>query len=114
MQSHLTAQTTVTNTPIRRRRFESPQFAEFPLFLSIGFCSDAAVKFAASLAALLAFSFAACDTLSTRRGLYAPAKASGPYTKYRKEGGQLPRTPMRITPVSDPLTDAAAVESPTP
>ena len=63
------------------------------------------MKFAVSLLALLAFSFAACDTLATRRSLYAPAKASGPYTKYRKEGGKLPETRIAITPVSDPLPE---------
>ena len=72
------------------------------------------MKFAASLAALVAFSFAACDTLSTRRGLYAPAKASGPYTKYRKEGGKLPETVVPLTPVTDPFSNAGMVDAPTP
>ena len=30
---------------------------------------------------LLAFSLSACNTLATRRDLYSPAKASGPYTE---------------------------------
>jgi hypothetical protein len=87
-------------------------FQDFTLFLTRAFCSDARVKFAVSLLALLAFSFAACDTLATRRSLYSPAKASGPYTKYRKEGGKLPETRIPTTPVSDPLpqVDAPAGE----
>lgn len=84
------------------------RFHEFPLFLSLPFCSDADVKFAVSLLALLAFSFAACDTLATRRSLYSPAKASGPYTKYRKEGGRLPETNIPMAPVSDPLPQVDA------
>ena len=71
------------------------------------------MKFAVSLLGLIAFSFAACDTLATRRSLYSPAKASGPYTKYRKEGGKLPETRMTVTPVSDPLPEVAAPDEPT-
>jgi len=70
------------------------------------------VKFAVSLLVLLAFSFAACDTLATRRSLYSPAKASGPYTKYRKEGGKLPETRMTVTAVSDPLPEVVAPAEP--
>ena len=67
-------------------------FPQFPLSLRSPFWSDAAVKFAVLLLALFAFSLTACNTLVTRRALYSPAKASGPYTKYRYHGGRLPPT----------------------
>lgn len=58
------------------------------------------VKFAVSLLALLAFSLAACNTLATRRDLYAPAKPNDPYTKYLKRGGQLPRPKVKTAPAA--------------
>ena len=44
------------------------------------------MKFAASLLLLSAFALTACNNLVTRRGLYSPAKASGPYTEARRTG----------------------------
>ena len=44
------------------------------------------VKFAAaSLLALCALATTACNTLVTRRDMYAPTKASGPYTTIFKK-----------------------------
>ncbi len=44
------------------------------------------VKFVVPFLILSAFSFSACNTLVDRRDLYAPTKASGPYTEARKTG----------------------------
>lgn len=49
-------------------------------------CTYRAVKSALSVLILSAFAFAACNNLVTRRDLYGPAKASGPYTEARRTG----------------------------
>ena len=80
-----------------RLRFPSPA----------AFAPIRAVKFAASLLALLAFSLTACNTLATRRDLYAPTKSSGPYTKWYREGGKWPRSDASATPAPQaPSVDA--------
>jgi hypothetical protein len=77
---------------------------EIPLSLLLSFCSHSTVKFAASLLVLLAFSLTACNTPATRRDLYAPTKASGPYTKWLREGGKWPRADARAKPAPQSTT----------
>ena len=52
---------------------------------------------------LLAFSLSACNTLATRRDLYAPTKASGPYTEALYSGsyvyGRYPKPKPQPAPV---------------
>jgi hypothetical protein len=52
---------------------------------------------------LLAFSLSACNTLVTRRDLYAPARASGPYTEALYSGsyvyGRYPKPKPQPKPV---------------
>jgi hypothetical protein len=62
------------------------------------------VKFAASLLVLLAFSLVACNTPATRRDLYKPNQASGPYTKWLREGGKWPRPDAHATPAPQGTT----------
>lgn len=45
-----------------------------------------AVKLITPFLILVAFAFTACETTQNRRSLYAPAKASGPYTKALETG----------------------------
>lgn len=71
-----------------------------------GFAPIRAVKFAVSLIALLAFALTACNTLATRRDLYAPTKASGPYTKWYRQSGPWPHPQAPATPAPQSLTDA--------
>lgn len=51
-----------------------------------GFARIGAVKFAFSLLILSALALTACNNLVTRRDMYSPAKASGPYTTARRTG----------------------------
>lgn len=51
-----------------------------------GFARIGPVKFAFSLLILSAFALTGCNNLVTRRDLYSPAKASGPYTTARRTG----------------------------
>lgn len=44
------------------------------------------MKFALPFLLITAVVLTACDTLATRRSLYAPEKASGPYTEAVKTG----------------------------
>lgn len=44
------------------------------------------MKFAVSLLILSTLALTACNNLVTRRSLYQPAKASGPYTEARRTG----------------------------
>lgn len=44
------------------------------------------VKFAFSLLALAALTFTACNTNATRRDMYAPAQANGPYSQALDNG----------------------------
>jgi len=59
---------------------------------------------------LLAFSLSACNTLATRRDLYSPAKASGPYTEALYSGsyvyGIYPKPKPQKTPTTtlEPVT----------
>ena len=49
-------------------------------------CSDAPVKFYTPFLLLVAIALTACETHQNRRSLYAPPKASGPYTQALKTG----------------------------
>lgn len=62
---------------------------QIPLPLLRGFCSHPRVKFFVSLLALCALTLTACNTLNTRRALYSPGKASGPYTDRMRYGKPL-------------------------
>lgn len=64
------------------------------------------MKFAASLLLTSALLFTACNNLVTRRSLYSPAKASGPYTEARRTG-KLP-TKEQLTPKATPAPAAPA------
>jgi hypothetical protein len=79
--------------------------AHFPARLRfpfpIAFAPIGGVKFAATLLALLTFSLTACNNLATRRDLYSPTKASGPYTKWYREGGKWPRANAEATPAPE-------------
>jgi hypothetical protein len=69
-----------------------------------------AVKFAASLLLLAAFALTACNTPATRRDLYAPAKASGPYNEWYRHGGKWPRSDAETKPGPSPVGDAAPAQ----
>ena len=86
------------STENRRAARVQKFFAKFRFPSRIRFAPMRAVKFAASLLVLLAFSLTACNTLVTRRDLYAPTKASGPYTKWYREGGKWPHPDANATP----------------
>ena len=68
-----------------------------------------AVKFTAPFLLLIAFGLSACETTVNRRSLYAPARASGPYTQALKTGswrrGEYP------TPKTEKKRDEAAVST---
>ena len=67
------------------------------------------MKFAVSLLSLLAFSLAACNTAATRRDMFAPTKASGPYTKWYRQSGKWPDPKAPATPIPQPpMLDAPA------
>lgn len=69
------------------------------------------MKFAAPFLLITTFALTACDTLNTRRSLYAPAKASGPYTEARKTGSwrrgeyPVPHTQKKIDDAPKPPID---------
>ncbi len=56
------------------------------------------MKFTAPLLLILAIALSACETSVNRRSLYAPPKASGPYTQALKTGswrrGEYPQPKM--------------------
>ena len=70
-----------------------------------------AVKFITAFLLLVAVALTACETPQNRRSLYAPAKASGPYTEALKTGswrrGEYPalkeqqKKPAELTPPAD-------------
>lgn len=71
------------------------------------------MKFAASLFLASVLLLTACNNLVTRRSLYSPAKASGPYTEARRTG-KLP-TKEQLTPKATPKpTKADEHENPLP
>ena len=62
----------------------------------------------------LAFSLSACNTLATRRDLYAPTKASGPYTEALYSGSYVygiypkPKPPPKtVTTLVPEITEPA-------
>ncbi|MEQ1859741.1 MAG: hypothetical protein ABMA13_07390 [Chthoniobacteraceae bacterium] len=71
------------------------------------------MKFAASLLILAAFALTACNTLVTRRDLYAPAKASGPYTEARRSG-KLPTSEQLAARPTPKPKDEKETPLPTP
>ena len=65
------------------------------------------VKFTAPFLLLIAFGLSACETTVNRRSLYAPARASGPYTQALKTGSwKRGEYPM---PVTEKKRDEAAM-----
>ena len=77
------------------------------------------MKFAAPFLLLTVLALTACNTLANRRNLYAPAKASGPYTDARRTGswrrGHYPvmHTAKKIDNAPKPPLDTAP-EAPPP
>ena len=67
------------------------------------------MKFTAPFLLLIAFGLSACETTVNRRSLYAPARASGPYTQALKTGswkrGEYPE------PKTERKPDEAAVST---
>ena len=65
---------------------------------------------------LAAASLTACETIQNRRSLYAPAKASGPYTEALKSGswkrGEYPAPKMEKK--RDEMAPPADLTEPTP
>ncbi len=72
--------------------------ALLPFQAGKGFARIGAVKFAFSLLILSAFAFAACNNLVTRRDMYSPAKASGPYTTARRTGKLPTKEQLKAAP----------------
>ncbi len=80
---------------------------KFPFSPGPRFARMRAVKFPALLLALSALAFVACNNLTTRRELYSPGKAKGPYTQQLRSGqyalGVRPQPQAVPTPVPDIL-----------
>ena len=75
------------------------------------------VKFITPFLLLVALALTACETLQNRRSLYAPARASGPYTDALRTGswqrGEYP-TPKAETKKADVMTPPAGLTEPLP
>ena len=72
------------------------------------------VKFTAPFLLLVAVALTACETPQNRRSLYAPAKASGPYTDALKTGswkrGEYPAPKVPQKKVEEVVPPADLVE----
>ena len=81
-------------------------------------CSDAPVKSITPFLLIAAVALTACETNQNRRSLYAPARASGPYTEALKTGswkrGEYPEPKVETKKKPDEVAPPADLTAPVP